>query len=137
MFKPLRNTGRALVMADGWYEWKKGPDDAKIKQPYFIYHKNQKPIFFAAISRFHPDALDAPEEDGFVIVTAASDKAWSISTTAGRWLWRDRLHSNGWRRTPRQNAQWSWLIIARYLPMSSHTILSIRLLEIFTTTKQR
>lgn len=74
MFKPLWQNGRALVMADGWYEWKKDPDDAKIKQPYFIYHKNKEPIFFAAISRFHPDALDAPEDDGFVIVTAASDK---------------------------------------------------------------
>ncbi len=74
MFKPLWNTGRALVMADGWYEWKKSPDDAKIKQPYFIYHESKEPIFFAAISRFHHDALDAPEDDGFVIVTAASDK---------------------------------------------------------------
>ena len=74
MFKPLWNNGRALVMADGWYEWKKDPDNSKIKQPYFIYHKNKKPIYFAAISRFHPDALDTPEDDGFVIVTAASDK---------------------------------------------------------------
>ncbi len=74
MFKPLWNSGRALVMANGWYEWRKHPDDAKIKQPYFIYHENKKPIFFAAISRFHPDALDPPEDDGFVIVTAASDK---------------------------------------------------------------
>ncbi len=74
MFKPLWNSGRALVMADGWYEWKKDPDDAKIKQPYFIYHESKEPIFLAAISRFHPDALDAPEDDGLVIVTAASDK---------------------------------------------------------------
>lgn len=74
MFKPLWNHGRALVMANGWYEWKKAPGNAKIKQPYFIYHKNKKPIFLAAISRFHPDSLDAPEDDGFVIVTAASDK---------------------------------------------------------------
>ncbi|WP_213992867.1 SOS response-associated peptidase family protein [Sodalis sp. dw_96] len=74
MFKPLWNTGRALIMADGWYEWKKVPGDAKAKQPYFIYHQNKKPIFLAAISRFHADALDAPDEDGFVIVTAASDK---------------------------------------------------------------
>ncbi|WP_413724629.1 SOS response-associated peptidase family protein [Sodalis sp. RH16] len=74
MFKPLWNSGRALVMADGWYEWKKDPDNAKVKQPYFIYHQNGHPVYFAAISRFHPDALDAPEDDGFVIVTAASDK---------------------------------------------------------------
>ncbi|WP_413731026.1 SOS response-associated peptidase family protein [Sodalis sp. RH22] len=74
MFKPLWHHGRALVMADGWYEWKKDPDHTKVKHPYFIYHKNKKPIYLAAIGRFHPDALDAPEDDGFVIVTAASDK---------------------------------------------------------------
>lgn len=74
MFKPLWDTGRVLVMADGWFEWKKDPDNAKIKQPYFIYHKNQQPIFFAAISRIHPEAIAPPKDDGFVILTAASDK---------------------------------------------------------------
>lgn len=56
MFKPLFENGRALVMADGWYECKKDPVDLKIKQPYFIYQKSHTPLFFAAISRFHPDA---------------------------------------------------------------------------------
>ena len=74
MFKPLFEHGRALVMADGWYEWKKDPADAKIKQPYFIYHKAHTSLFIAAISRFHPEAPEAPDDDGFVIVTAASDK---------------------------------------------------------------
>ncbi|MBU9845795.1 SOS response-associated peptidase family protein [Rahnella ecdela] len=74
MFKPLFENGRALVMADGWFEWKKDPSDAKIKQPYFIYHRAHTPLFFAAISRFHPEAPEAPDDDGFVIVTAASDK---------------------------------------------------------------
>lgn len=74
MFRPLFEHGRALVMADGWYEWKKDPADPKIKQPYFIYHKSHSPLFFAAISRFHPDALEVPDDDGFVIVTAASDE---------------------------------------------------------------
>ncbi|MBF7957365.1 SOS response-associated peptidase family protein [Rahnella victoriana] len=74
MFKPLFEQGRALVMADGWYEWKKDANDSKVKQPYFIYHASHTPLFFAAISRFHPDAPETPEEDGFVIVTAASDE---------------------------------------------------------------
>ncbi|CAI1574529.1 Uncharacterised ACR, COG2135 [Serratia proteamaculans] len=73
MFKPLWNHGRALVMADGWYEWKKDKHDAKIKQPYFIYHESKFPIFFAAISRHHPDEKDPPDDDGFVIVTSSSD----------------------------------------------------------------
>ncbi|AFE58021.1 SOS response-associated peptidase family protein [Rahnella aceris] len=74
MFKPLFENGRALVMADGWYEWMKDPADAKIKQSYSIYHKSHTPLFFAAISRLHPDAAKPPTDDGFVIVTAASDE---------------------------------------------------------------
>lgn len=73
MFKPLWKHGRGLIMADGWYEWKKDQDDAKRKQPYFIYHREQHPIFFAAISRFHPDRFEPDDEDGFVIVTASAD----------------------------------------------------------------
>ncbi|RYM50962.1 SOS response-associated peptidase family protein [Serratia proteamaculans] len=65
--------GRALVMADGWYEWKKDKHDAKVKQPYFIYHKSKSPIFFTAISRHHPDEKDPPDDDGFVIVTSSSN----------------------------------------------------------------
>lgn len=73
MFKLLWNHGRVLVMADGWYEWKNDKKDAKVKQPYFIYHESKAPIFFAAISRHHPDEKDIPDDDGFVIVTTASD----------------------------------------------------------------
>jgi len=32
-FKQLWLKGRALVMADGWYEWVKDPVDLKMKQP--------------------------------------------------------------------------------------------------------
>lgn len=74
MFKPLFEHGRAVVMADGWYEWKKSPSDPEIKQPYFIYHRLHAPLFFAAISRYHPDALETPDDDGFVIITAQSNE---------------------------------------------------------------
>lgn len=74
MFKPLWNNGRYLVMANGWYEWQKNSDDPKKKQPYFIYHQNEKPLFFAAIGRFQPDLHEPPDDDGFVIVTAASER---------------------------------------------------------------
>lgn len=73
MFKPLFEHGRALVMADGWYEWKKSTTDPKVKQPYFIYHRSQEPLFFATIVRYHPDASEPPEDDGFVIITMQSD----------------------------------------------------------------
>lgn len=46
MFKTLWNHGRAVVFADGWYEWQRSSDK---KQPYFIYQKSHEPQFFAAI----------------------------------------------------------------------------------------
>jgi putative SOS response-associated peptidase YedK len=69
MFKPLWNHGRAIVFADGWYEWKKEGDK---KQPYYIYRKDKKPLFFAAIGKQPFDVGD--EAEGFLIVTAAADK---------------------------------------------------------------
>lgn len=69
MFKPLWNHGRAIVFADGWYEWKKEGDK---KQPYYIYRKDRKPLYFAAIGKQPFDVGD--EAEGFLIVTAAADK---------------------------------------------------------------
>lgn len=69
MFKPLWNHGRAIVPADGWYEWK---NDGSKKQPYFIYHKNKSTLFFAAIGKA-PFGKDHDKE-GFVIVTSSSNK---------------------------------------------------------------
>ena len=72
-FKQLWPNGRALVMADGWYEWVKDTDDPKKKQPYFIRLKSQAPMFFAALGEVH-QGLEPHEGDGFVIITAASDQ---------------------------------------------------------------
>ena len=69
MFRALWNHGRAIVFADGWYEWKKEGDK---KQPYYIYRKDKKPLFFAAIGKQPFDLGD--EAEGFLIVTAAADK---------------------------------------------------------------
>lgn len=74
MFKPLFEQGRALVMADGWFEWKRSPSDPRVKQPYFIYHRSHEPLFFAAIARYHPDTPEPPGDDGFVIITAQSNE---------------------------------------------------------------
>ncbi|WP_288357077.1 SOS response-associated peptidase family protein [uncultured Pseudomonas sp.] len=73
MFRGIWKTGRALVIADGWYEWKKDPEDPKRKQPYFIRLKSKEPMFFAAIGQFRPVNQEPREDDGFVVITAASD----------------------------------------------------------------
>jgi len=72
-FKQLWPNGRALVVADGWYEWVKDPDNPKKKQPYFIRLKSQAPMFLAALAQIHT-GLETHEGDGFVIITAASDQ---------------------------------------------------------------
>jgi putative SOS response-associated peptidase YedK len=72
-FKQLWPNGRALVPSEGWYEWVKDPDDPKRKQPYFIRLKSQNPMFFGALAQVHP-GLDSHMDDGFVIITAASDQ---------------------------------------------------------------
>lgn len=72
-FQPLWPQGRALVMADGWYEWVVDPADPKRKQPYFIRLKSRAPIFMAALAQVHA-GLEPNEGDGFVIITAASDQ---------------------------------------------------------------
>ncbi|MEK2608927.1 SOS response-associated peptidase family protein [Pseudomonas shirazensis] len=72
-FQPLWPQGRALVMADGWYEWVVDPADPKRKQPYFIRLKSQARIFMAALAQVQA-GLEPNEGDGFVIITAASDE---------------------------------------------------------------
>ncbi|WP_277977973.1 SOS response-associated peptidase family protein [Pantoea endophytica] len=69
MFKPLWHHGRAIVPADGWFEWKR---NGSKKQPYFIYHKQREPLFFAAIGKapFH----EQHGHEGFLIITSASNE---------------------------------------------------------------
>ncbi|KTR90477.1 SOS response-associated peptidase family protein [Pantoea dispersa] len=69
MFKPLWEHGRAVVPADGWFEWQK---NGAGKQPYFIYHRERQPLFFAAIGKAPFNREHGRE--GFVIVTAASNQ---------------------------------------------------------------
>lgn len=71
-FKPLWPQGRVLVPADNWFEWVKDSDDPKKKQPYCIRLKTQAPMFFAGLAQVHP-GLEPHDEDGFVIITDASD----------------------------------------------------------------
>ena len=68
-FRSLFKAGRAIVPADGWYEWT-GP--AGKKQPWYIRQKNDRPMFMTAITNYRPDKT-LSEGGGFVIVTAAAE----------------------------------------------------------------
>ncbi|QRG80928.1 SOS response-associated peptidase [Citrobacter sp. R56] len=69
MFKPLWLHGRAIVFADGWFEWK---TEGGKKQPYFIHRIDGQPLFMAAIGSTPFERGD--EAEGFLIVTTAADK---------------------------------------------------------------
>ncbi len=72
-FRDIWQTGRAIVPADGWYEWKKDAANPKIKQPYYITLRSGEPMFFAALGRFQRGAsLEPRDGDGFVVITSSS-----------------------------------------------------------------
>ena len=69
MFRPLWEHGRAIVFADGWFEWKQ---QNGVKQPFFIYRKDGNPLLLAAIGK--PPFENGNDQEGFLIVTAAADE---------------------------------------------------------------
>ncbi|RKT24484.1 putative SOS response-associated peptidase YedK [Paraburkholderia sp. RAU2J] len=83
-FEQLWKTGRVLVPADGWFEWRVeamptgiSPDDpaqanAKTRQPYFVHLKKDEPMYLAALSSVR-GAEPQTEGMGFVIVTSSAD----------------------------------------------------------------
>lgn len=73
-FRGIWKDGRAIVPADGWYEWKRDEANPKIKQPYLIKLRTDEPCFFAAIGHFQRGGMAEPRDgDGFVIMTSSSD----------------------------------------------------------------
>jgi len=72
-FRDVWKTGRAIVPADGWFEWKKDEANSKIKQPYYITLLGGEPMFFAALGQFQKGGVIEPRDgDGFVIITSSS-----------------------------------------------------------------
>jgi len=69
-WKPLLKKGRAIVPAQGWYEWtgEKGK-----KQPWHIHRKDGRPLFLLALANFGP-FTENRAESGFVLVTDAADE---------------------------------------------------------------
>jgi len=72
-FRDIWKAGRAIVPADGWFEWKKDEANPKIKQPYYITLNGGDPMFFAALGQFSRGGLPPRDGDGMVIITSASD----------------------------------------------------------------
>jgi putative SOS response-associated peptidase YedK len=68
-FRALWKSGRAIVPADGWYEWTGEP---RHKQPWYIRLGTGQPMFLAAITNYRP-GKEVRDGTGFVIVTASAD----------------------------------------------------------------
>jgi putative SOS response-associated peptidase YedK len=83
-FEQLWKTGRVLVPADGWFEWRlqtrsetgsaddPAHADAAQRQPYFVHLKSDAPMYLAALSSVHGSEPQI-EGMGLVIVTASAD----------------------------------------------------------------
>ena len=71
-FRDIWQTGRAIVPADGWYEWKKDAANPKIKQPYYITLRSGEPMFSLRSGGFSEASLEPRDGDGFVVITSSS-----------------------------------------------------------------
>ncbi|MFL9905924.1 SOS response-associated peptidase [Paraburkholderia sp. RL17-337-BIB-A] len=83
-FKDLWKTGRVLVPADGWFEWRMeavaAPSngttaaqvEATVRQPYFVHLKSAVPMYLAALSSVRGTQAQT-DGMGLVIVTATAD----------------------------------------------------------------
>jgi putative SOS response-associated peptidase YedK len=70
-FRSAFKRSRCLVVADGFYEWKKGTD-AKTKQPYYIRLKKDRPFAFAGLAE-HWSRNGEPIESCTLITTDPND----------------------------------------------------------------
>ena len=66
-FRDAWQESRSLIPANGFYEWYQ---DGLIKQPYYIYHKDHKPLYFAGLN-----FAITEEERNVVILTTEADKS--------------------------------------------------------------
>ena len=65
-WKPLLKKGRAIVPANGWYEWTGAKGQ---KQPWHIHRKDGSPLYLAALASFMPES-DIKTLHAFTIITA-------------------------------------------------------------------
>lgn len=90
----LWKTGRAIVPADGWYEWtgQKGN-----KQPWFIRPQDGRPMFIAALTGRKPELEDQQYGAGVALLTTESaggmldvhDRRPIVLSAADARIWMD------------------------------------------------
>jgi putative SOS response-associated peptidase YedK len=74
MFRAAFKKRRCLIVADGYYEWKKG---GKQKQPYYYRLKDKQPFTFAGLwETWHGEAQ--PLETCAILTTTANEVAKEV-----------------------------------------------------------
>jgi putative SOS response-associated peptidase YedK len=68
-WRKLLQRGRAIIPADGWYEWTGEKGD---KQPWHIHRGDRSPLFIAALGNFEPDT-EHKASNGFTVITADAE----------------------------------------------------------------
>ena len=91
-FRKAWRSGRCLIPADGWYEWKLMD---KVKQPYFLHRADNQPMLMAGLFETNPQI----GVTSFAILTTDADAALRevhdrkpvvLSPEAGRrWISKD------------------------------------------------
>lgn len=99
-FRDIWQTGRAIVPADGWYEWKKDAANPKIKQPYYITLRSGEPMFslrsggFSEAPRWNPETATA-----LLSLRHLALPACSIFTIGVLWFYRQSTLRSGCSRS--------------------------------------
>lgn len=112
-FRKAWKSGRCLIPADGWYEWKEGE---RGKQPYFIHRADDEPVLMAGLYEANPHA----NITSFTILTMESVGALRelhereplvLSAEAGKqWIRRDLVPDEiaAVAQSPLTGSQFAW-----------------------------
>ena len=65
-FRKAFQQQRCLILADGFYEWKR---EGKVKQPYYIHFTDNRPFAFAGLWERWEKSVDTPLESCAMITT--------------------------------------------------------------------
>jgi putative SOS response-associated peptidase YedK len=75
-FRSAFSKRRCLILADGFYEWKRQPDQKGLSQPYYFHRTDRKPFAFAGLWE-----IWKPAEGDFIrsctIITCAANEVVS------------------------------------------------------------
>jgi putative SOS response-associated peptidase YedK len=97
-YRPLVDSNRCIVIADGYYEWKQSSDSDKTpKQPFWIHHKSQAPLAFAGLWTINKKLDSNGILSATIVTTEANADTQAVhdrmpvlispeEQSAGRWL---------------------------------------------------